>query len=156
MSGKIYFEISNELLFQQNSYNCWINTCKTYIPNAYLDMVKGKKAATYGDRRSIIGVWMNKSYIFLYHNGYGIIAAGKGTATIRDFYNIELGADERSITLSNFICGVDLSTWEIFTFLTIKTIKDLLQRDFYFPNSIVTLSEPEAEKIFEECKKQFK
>jgi hypothetical protein len=156
VSGKKYFEISNELLFQQNSYNCWINTCRTYIPNAYLDMVKGKKAATYGDRKGIIGPWMNKSYIFLYHNGYGVIGAGKGTATIRDRHNDELDEEERSITLSNFICGVDLDTGSILTSIAPSVIKDLLQRDFYFANSIVTLSELEAKQLFEECKKQFK
>jgi len=34
-------------------------------------------------------------------------------------------------------------------------IKEILQRDFYFPNSIVTLSEGEAKTLFEECKKLF-
>lgn len=156
VSGKRYFEISNELWFQQNSYNCWINTCRTYSPKAYFDMVKGRKAATYGDRRSIIGSWMNKSYIFLYHNGYGVIGVGRGTATIQEFYNKELQDEERSIKLSNFICDVDLSTGNITTWLTPGAIKELLQRDFYFPNSLVTLSELEAENLYKECKKNFK
>ncbi|MBA3967866.1 MAG: hypothetical protein H0X47_19235 [Nitrospirales bacterium] len=156
VSGKRYFEISNELWFQQNSYNCWINTCSRYIPKAYLDMVKGKKAATYGDRRSIIGPWMNKSYIFLYHNGCGVIGVGRGTATIQEFYNKELQAEERSIKLSNFISGVDLVTGDITTWLPPAKIKELLQRDFYFPNSLVTLSELEAEKLYKECKNNLK
>ena len=94
VAGKRYFELSNELFCPQNSYNCWINTCQTHYPEAYLDMIKHKKAAIYGDRRGIIGEWMNKSFIFLYHNGYGIIAAGKGTATIKDAHNEELDEEE--------------------------------------------------------------
>ena len=156
VAGKKYFELSNELVFQQNSYNCWINTCLRYIPKAYLDMVKGKKAATYGDRRGIIGSWMNKSYVFLYHNGYGIIAAGKGTATIKDCYNNILDEEEKSIRLSRFICGVNTADGNILKSLTPSYIKELLQRDFYFPNSIVTLSENEASTLFEECRNQFK
>ncbi|MDT3778429.1 hypothetical protein PJI16_12745 [Nitrospira sp. MA-1] len=156
VSGKRYFELSNELWFQKNSYNCWINTNRKYNPKAYLDMVRGRKAATYGDRRSIIGSWMNKSYIFLYHNGFGVIGVGRGTATIQEFYNDELQEEERSIKLSNFICGVDLATADITTCLSPGAIKELLQRDFYFPNSLVTLSEFEAEKLFKECKNTFR
>lgn len=155
VAGKRYFELSNELFFQQNSYNCWINTCKRYIPEAYLDMVKHRKAAAYGDRRGIIGEWLNKSYVFLYHNGYGIIGAGKGTATIKDTHNEKLDEDERSIKLNYFVSGVNLDDGSIVS-LTPSTIKELLQRDFYFPNTIVTMSEAEAKILFEECKKSFK
>lgn len=156
VSGKKYFELSNELLFQQNSYNCWINTCLRYIPKAYLDMVKEKKAAVYGDRRGIIGNWMNKSYVFLYHNGYGIIAAGKGTANIKEYWNDKLDEDEKSIKLAHFVCGVDVESGNILKSLAHGRIKELLQRDFYFPNSIVTLSEGEARTLYEECKQVFK
>ena len=156
VAGKKYFELSNELVFQQNSYNCWINTCLRYIPMAYLDMVKGKKAATYGDRRGIIGSWMNKSNVFLYHNGYGIIAAGKGTATIKDGYNEVLEEDERYIKLSRFISGVNTTDGNILKSLPPSYIKEMLQRDFYFPNSIVTLSENEASTLYEECRNKFK
>jgi len=155
VGGKKYFELSNELVFQQNSYNCWINTCLRYYPMAYLDMVKEEKAATYGDRRGIIGSWMNKSYVFLYHNGYGIIAAGKGTATIKDHYNKVLKDDERYIKLTKFIYGVNTTDGNIIKSLSPSYIKEILERDFYFPNTIVTLTENEASALFEECKKQF-
>jgi hypothetical protein len=155
VAGKKYFELSNELLFQQNSYNCWINTCLRYIPKAYVDMIKDNKAAAYGYRRGIIGTWLNKSYVFLCHNGYGIVAAGRGTATIRDFHNDTLDEEERSIRLSNFISGVDKESGNILASIGPGKIKELLQRDFYFPNSIVTLSENEAKTLFEECKKVF-
>jgi len=156
VAGKKYFELSNELFIQQNSYDCWINTCKRYNPKAYLDMVKNKKAATYEERRGIIGEWMNKAYIFLYHNGYGIIGAGKGTATINDSHNKELDNEERSIKLSDFRSGVNLDNGNILHSLEPSTIKELLKRDFYFPNSIVTMSRDEAKKLFDECKKIFK
>ena len=64
--------------------------------------------------------------------------------------------DERAIKLSHFISGVDLDTEEILHSLKVSDIKELLQRNFYFPNSIVTLSEDEAKILYEECKKIFK
>ena len=155
VAGKRYFELSNELFVQQGYYNCWINTCRRYIPKAYLDMVKHHKAAVYEERRGIIGEWMKKAMIFLYHNGCGIIGAGKGTATITDTHNEELGTDERAIKLTNFISGVDLDSGEIIHSLEPSAIKVLLQRDFYFPNSIVTLTQAEAKTLFEECRKRF-
>ena len=39
----------------------------------------------------------------------------------------------------------------ILHYLTTSNIKELLQRDFYFPNSIVPMSEDEAEKLYKEC-----
>jgi hypothetical protein len=156
VAGKRYFELSNELFFPQNSYNCWINTCKTHFPNAYLDMVKHKKAATYEGRRGIIGEWLNKSYVFLYHNGYGIIGVGRGTSTIKDELNKDLGVEERLIKLNHFISGVDVDSEEILQSLAPSKIKETLERDFYFPNSIVPMSEDDAKKLLEECKKIFK
>lgn len=156
IDNKKYFELSNELFFPQNSYNCWINTCVKYFPKAYLDMIKNQKASAYGDRRGIIGDWLNKSNIFLYHNGYGIIAAGKGTATIKDYYNEEIGENEKYIKLNNFITGLNMSNGKIVNSISPKSIKELLERDFYFPNTMVTLSEDESEKLYQECQEKFK
>jgi len=156
VAGKSYFELSNELFIPQNSYNCWINTCRTHFPCAYLDMVKHRKAATYGDRRVIIGDWLKKSYVFLYHNGYGIIGVGKGTATIKNELNKDFNEEERSIKLNQFISGVNTDSRKICNSLNTNKIRAILERDVYFANSIVTMSEGEAETLFEECKKIFK
>lgn len=155
-SGKIFFELSNELFFNQNTGNCWINTCRRHMPEAVFDMVANRKAATYEERKGIIGKWMNKANIFLYHNGYGIIAAGKGTATVFDGFNDLVKADERSIKLAQFISGVDLDKKQIRSSIPTSRIKELLNRDFYFPNSIVTIGKTEAEILREECQRIFK
>lgn len=156
VNGKTYFEISNELVFHQAGYNCWINTCRTHFPEAYIDMIRSKKAATYNDRMGVIGQWMSKSFVFLYHNGYGIIAAGKGTANVKDSFNEVIGADERAIKLSHFLSGVDIESKTIKASISASRIKEILQRDFYFPNSVVGLSEGEAKSLFQECEKIFK
>lgn len=106
---------------------------------------------------------MRYNYYFLitvkvYHNGYGIIAAGKGTARIEDKYYVETDNyedDERNMLLRNFIHGVNIETEEIDKYIEPSRIKELLERDFFFPNTIVTLTEDEAKKLFEECQIEF-
>lgn len=153
--GRTLFELSNELFFNQNSGHCWINTCSKHIPYAVYDMVSNRKAAIYEERKGAIGGWMNRGNIFLYQNGYGIVAAGIGTATIKDEYNQFLDANERSIRLSGFVSGVDPVAKKIECSIPPWRIKALLGRDFYFPNSIVTLGKDEAEKLRLECESVF-
>jgi len=154
-SGKILVELSNELFFKQDSGSCWVNTCSRHFPNAVFDMVAHSKAAIYEERKGVIGKWMNKANIFLYHNGYGIVAAGKGTARIDDGDYSEYGVSERSIKMNQFISGVDHKQKKIVSWISVPRIKELLNRDFYFPNSIVTLGEKEAAILRKECEKTF-
>jgi len=153
--GKILFELSNELFFNQNTGHCWINTCSRHIPNAVFDMVKNQKASIYEERKGAIGNWMTRGHVFLYQNGHGIIASGIGTATINDEYNESLGANERSIRLISFISGVDPEFKKIISSIPPSEIKELLGRDFYFPNSVVTLGKEEAEKLRSKCETLF-
>jgi hypothetical protein len=90
---KTFFELSNELFFNQNAGHCWINTCSRHIPDAVFDMVRNRKAATYEERKGVIGGWMKRGHMFLYQNGCGIVASGTGTATIKDEYNESLGVN---------------------------------------------------------------
>jgi hypothetical protein len=154
--GKTLFELSNELFFNQNTGHCWINTCSRHIPDAVFDMVSNRKAAIYEERKGAIGNWMNRGHVFLYQNGYGIVASGTGTAAIKDEYNESLGANERSIRLSGFISGVDPVAKIIKSSIPPWKIKELLGRDFYFPNSLVTLGKDEAEKLRSECESVFR
>jgi hypothetical protein len=62
---------------------------------------------------------------------------------------------ERSIRLSGFISGVDPDTKEIRSSIPPWRIRELLGRDFYFPNSLVTLGKDEAEKLRSECESVF-
>jgi hypothetical protein len=154
-NGKMLFELSNELFFNQDLGHCWINTCSRHLPDAVFDMVTNQKAATYEDRIGVIGAWMNRGNIFLYHNGYGIIASGKGTARIKDEYNETLDVNERYIRLSEFISGIEHETKQIRVSIQPWRIKELLGRNFYFPNSLVTLGKDESETLRMECEKVF-
>jgi hypothetical protein len=153
---RVYFELSNELAFNQPGYSCWVNTCQTHFPEAFIDMVREKKAATYNGRMEVIGTWMSKGFVFLYHNGYGIIAAGKGTARLVELFNEKYDSDERAIFLSSFISGVNVEEQRIECSITPSRIKEILERDFFFTTSLVGLSEKEGKLLFEECQKIFK
>ncbi len=150
VAGKNIVEISSELYIPESGGNCWINTCKKYDKNAYLDMVTNSKASAYGDRKRVIHRGLSNSTVFLYHNGYGIIGGGVGTAKLSD------NGDEKQIKLKNFIHGVNLKTGQIKNCLGARKIKALLKQDFYFPNSIVSLSNKNAKILYDECKKLFK
>jgi len=154
-NGKRFFELSNGLFFNQNSGHCWINTCTRHNSEAVFDMIANRKAATYEERKGVIGSWMNRGNIFLYHNGYGVVASGIGTATIKDEYNEILEGNERFIRLSGFVSGVDPVTKQIKASIPPQRIKELLGRNFYFPNSLVTLGKEEAEKLRLECERAF-
>jgi hypothetical protein len=148
---KNLLELSSELFVPETTAHCWINTCEKYISGAYLDMVRNRKASAYGDRRSVIGDWMSKSYVFLYQNGYGIIAAGIGTGKIEEFESNE----ERCIKLSKFIHGVDLDSAKIKKYISPGRIKSLTEQNFYFSNTVVYLSEENAKLLYDECTREF-
>lgn len=118
-------------------------------------MIRYQKASTYGDRMTVIGEWMKGSYVFLYHNGVGIIAAAKGTANIQDQFNEVLNDDERFIKLKSFVSAVDSNNGNIKNAIQPGEIKKILNRDFYFANTIVPLSDEEGEKLFSECRLRF-
>lgn len=151
IQGKQYFELSNELYVSRSYGPCWINTCERYIEGAYIDMINNSKASAYGDTAYQINDALRGSMIFLYHNGYGIIGAGIGTAQIRKIKKKE----EKYISLKEFIHGVNLHTNEIEKSITPSEIKSMLKQDFWFAKTKVTLRDEQAKILFEECKKRF-
>ncbi|MCX6999597.1 MAG: hypothetical protein NT106_04790 [Candidatus Sumerlaeota bacterium] len=148
---KTFLELSSEIFLPEAQRHCWINTCERYIPGAYLDMVREKKASAYGDRKEKIGEWMSKSYVFLYHNGYGIIAAGIGTSRIE----IREDNEEKFIKLSKFHHGVNLENGQISKYISAGRIKSLTEQNFYFSNTVVYLSKENAKLLYDECIKEF-
>lgn len=158
ISSEDILEISTDLHTPSDSGHCWINTNLTYYPKAYLDMIKNSKVAAYGSRAKLIDSRMIKAYVFLYHNGYGIIAAGKGTKQIeeKESHEFEVGEKEINIHLKDFIHGVNKETGEIENRIVPQEIKELLGQQFYFATSKVSLSQENAEKLYEKCKEEFR
>lgn len=151
LDGRKYFELSNELYFPRSYGHCWINTCERHIPGAYMDMVTQAKASAYGDKMYQINENMKSALVFLYHNGYGIIAAGKGTAKIRE----ETEKEEKYISLKDFVHGVDTKNGAIVKYVSPPEIRSLLNQDFWFAKTRVSLSAEQAETLFNHCAKIF-
>lgn len=92
------YSINNQPFIEFNTYNpegeilieqeegCFIvNTNKTWMKDAYKDMLKNEKvAAYYGRKWSIMNIKKGDT-VFLYHTGVGIIACGKA----QDNYKIK-------------------------------------------------------------------
>ena len=131
-----------------------------FIEKAYIDMVKNKKAAVYGDLCGLIGENLNKTTVFLYHNGYGIIGVGTGTAKFSERkVNNFVGDEENAGFLSEFIHGVNLETYEIEKYISPARIKELSDRNLGFPTitkTKVILTETETANLLKECKRLFK
>ena len=154
VNGRTLVELSTEIAYPEEGNAFWINTCNKYHPDAVFDMVYNKKASAYGNRSSIIGDWMKKAEVFLYHNGYGIVAYGKATSVITP-QNRPFDDEERAVTLSDFVTDVDCKEKRINKWISPGRIRSLLDRDFYFPNTLVTLTSDEARLLREECKREF-
>lgn len=59
------------------SHDYVINTCLTYIPTAYKNMLAENKVAAYGGRAAAVDGIQKHDRVFLYHNRVGVIAVGK-------------------------------------------------------------------------------
>lgn len=68
---------ANEQAADANNGNFIVNTCATYYPLAYREMLKEEKAAAYTDRKNAVNPIRPGNRVFLYHTGIGIIAAGR-------------------------------------------------------------------------------
>ena len=74
----------HEILLEENTGLFIVNTNKTYMPDAWQDMIgEGKtgKASAYGGRRYAICRIPRGSTVYLYHTGVGVIAKGRSTST---------------------------------------------------------------------------
>ena len=151
--GELLFELSAERSWGIEYQSCWVNTCVRHFPDAYLDMVLNRKASAYGGRADAIGEWMTKGFVFLFHNGYGIIGGGKGTRKIQTADRN--GEKEKMIFLDDFIHGVD-PTGSIKQWISSATLREITGRDFYFPNTLVGLSMDEGRRIYAAMKDLFK
>ena len=66
----------DEVLPEENTSFFIVNTNKTYMPDAWKDMLKtGKASAYYGRKNSVCRI-SKGSRVFLYHTGVGVIASG--------------------------------------------------------------------------------
>jgi hypothetical protein len=75
---------SSEEYSQLFSKNYVVNTCRTYIPGAYKDMLDNNKAAAYEDRKHVVDKIQTGDKVFLYHNGVGFIAYGRAVSGYKE------------------------------------------------------------------------
>lgn len=84
----------DEVIPEENTGIFIVNTNKTYMPDAWRDMLgdslTGKASAYYGRKGSIRNI-SKGSHIYLYHTGDGIIAKGVATA---DYQSTACAGDE--------------------------------------------------------------
>ena len=69
-----------EVIPEENTRFFIVNTNKTYMPDAWKDMLKTGKASAYYGRKSSVCRISNRSHVYLYHTGVGVIASGIATS----------------------------------------------------------------------------
>ena len=68
-----------------------VNTCARYMDEGWSHMIRGNRAAAWGNRAKGIERITRNSVVYLYHSGTGVIA--KGTATTNHEYEDENGIE---------------------------------------------------------------
>ena len=66
----------NEVIPEKEPHFFIVNTNKTYMPDAWEEMILKQKASAYYDRKYSINNIPSQSCVYLYHTGVGIIAKG--------------------------------------------------------------------------------
>ena len=77
------YDPERETVVEENPGTYIVNTNKTYLPDAWRDMIadgRSGKASAYGDRRNAIRRITKYSVVYLYHTGVGVIAKGRSTS----------------------------------------------------------------------------
>ena len=101
----------NDEIFVEESMNYFVvNTNKTYMPDAWRDMLRKRKASAYYDRKHSICRIPEKSYVYLYHTGVGVIAKGIATSDyLRTDYQSD--SDEEFYVPLEFCWTLDEYKW---------------------------------------------
>ena len=116
INGEPYIQFNtynpeDEVLPEENTNYFIVNTNKTYMSNAWGDMLKKHKAAAYyGRKHSICRISIN-SHVYLYHTGVGVIASGVATSEYEkaDYQGDE---DEEFFVPLKFSWVVDENQWD--------------------------------------------
>ncbi|MCY4305723.1 MAG: hypothetical protein OXC62_13245 [Aestuariivita sp.] len=69
-----------EVIAEENTRFFIVNTNKTYMPDAWKDMLKTGKASAYYGRKSSVCRIEKGCRVYLYHTGVGVIARGMATS----------------------------------------------------------------------------
>lgn len=84
------FNPENEVFIERHEGYYIVNTNKTWMEDAYKDMLDNQKAAAYYDRKWSISNIRKGDTVYLYHTGVGVIACGKA---IDDYKSTEINGD---------------------------------------------------------------
>lgn len=158
INGKFYFE------FFSKPYDIHINpkdikgiifdTNRTYDENSIWDMIQGRKVSAYGSVAEAVNSFKKGDYVFYYHKGYGVVAAGiiksetkenKGNTRDKELYR-----------------DVDLITPEIESieenhYVAYSELCELLNKGFYLARTtkVPYLSEEECKKLLKCLKNKY-
>ncbi len=105
------YDPENEILPEDNTNYFIVNTNKTYMSNAWKDMLNGCKAAAYYGRKHSICRISKNFRVYLYHTGVGVIASGVATSEYKKA-NYQDDKEAEFFVPLKFDWTVDESQWD--------------------------------------------
>lgn len=158
IGGKYYFE------FFSKPYDIHINpkdnkgiifdTNKTYDDKAVWDMLKNQKVSAYGSVAGVVNSFNRGDYVFYYHKGWGIIAAGRIKSDTRE--NKENSRDKELYNEVELLTPAIQSNDEI-RCISPSEVCELLDKGFYWAKTakVPYLSEEESKKLLDCLQKKY-
>lgn len=128
------------------------DTNRTYDENSIWEMIQGRKVSAYGTMAEAVNDFRKGDYVFYYHKGYGIVAAGI------------IKSDKKEIKgdTEELYRDVELLTPEIDSigenrYISYAELSELLNKSFYMARTakVPYLSEEECKKVLECLEKKF-
>ncbi len=130
------------------------DTNRTYDEDSIWDMIEKHKVSAYGSIAYQVDYFNRGDYVFYYHKGYGIVAAGKVKSDKKE--NPEYTRDNESYK------DVELLTPEIHNINEIRRISpselcELLNKGFYWAKTakVPYLTEEESKKVIDCLKEKY-
>ena len=142
------FNPDGDVLLETNTPHFIVNTNSSYMDTAWQDMLGDRregKASAWGDRKWAICNIPQKSIVYLYHTGVGVIAKGMTTDSYQ-MTDYEQYVDNEYYVPLNFEWAIARCDWQQ---KAVKAwqINALLNAGHKFRNTVFTVSEEMAQAI---------
>jgi hypothetical protein len=153
IGGEFYFEFFS-LPYDQHSNpgdakGVIFDTNLSWRPNCIWYMCEKDRVAAFGGVKGVVRSFNKNDYVFLYHKGHGIVAAGK----------VKNGEVKEDVGADALYCDLDWLTpkpvkGESFKAMSAPKIREVTNRDFYWAKAMKSpyLNKEESQKLLESLK----
>lgn len=128
------------------------DTNRTYDENSIWEMIQGRKVSAYGTMAEAVNDFRKGDYVFYYHKGYGIVAAGIIKSDTK-----EIKGDTEELYRDVELLTPEIDSIGENRYISYAELSELLNKSFYMARTakVPYLSEEECKKVLECLEKKF-